>query len=93
MRPLKIESKIVFSNFLIVVAGTKVLHMAPGYAAGVISASYTVTAAIGVAKSAVSSGAFKMPEGITADQVRTNIAAGYAISYILPSVFIILITK
>jgi len=84
---------VVFSNFLIVVVGAKVLEMAPGYAAGIISGSYTVTAVIGVAQSAVSSGAFKMPDGITADQVGANIAAGYAISYILSSVFIILLIK
>jgi len=84
---------VVFSNFLIVVAGTKMLEMAPGYAAGIISGSYTVTAVIGVAQSAVSSGAYKLPDGITADQVGANIAAGYAISYILSSVFIILLIK
>ncbi len=84
---------VVFSNFLIVVVGAKMMDMAPGYAAGIISGSYTVTAVIGVAQSAVSSGAFKMPEGITADQVGANIAAGYAISYILSSIFIILLIK
>ena len=34
-----------------------------------------------------------MPDGMTADQVGANIAAGYAISYILSSVFIILLIK
>ena len=84
---------VVFSNFLIVLFGAKMLDMAPGYAAGIISGSYTVTAVIGVAQSAVSSGAFKLPDGITADQVGANIAAGYAISYILSSIFIILLIK
>jgi len=84
---------VVFSNFLIVVAGAKMMEMAPGYAAGIISGSYTVTAVIGVAQSAVSSGAFKLPDGITADQVGANIAAGYAISYVLSSIFTILLIK
>jgi len=84
---------VVFSNFLIVVIGARLLDMAPGYSAGIISGSYTVTAVIGVAQSAVSSGAFKMPDGMTADQVGANIAAGYAISYILSSIFIILLIK
>jgi len=84
---------VVFSNFLIVVVGAKLMDMAPGYAAGIISGSYTVTAVIGVAQSAVTSGAFKLPDGMTADQVGANIAAGYAISYILSSVFIILLIK
>ena len=84
---------VVFSNFLIVYFGAKLLDLAPGYAAGIISGSYTVTAVMGVAQSAISSGAFKAPAGMTLDQVSANIAAGYAISYILSSVFIILLIK
>jgi putative transport protein len=84
---------VVFSNFLIVFFGSKLLGLAPGYAAGIISGSYTVTAVMGVAQSAIDSGAFKAPTGMTLDQVSANIAAGYAISYILSSVFIILLIK
>jgi putative transport protein len=84
---------VVFTNFLIVFFGARMLDMEPGYAAGIISGSYTVTAVMGVAQSAISSGAFKLPEGMTLDQVSANIAAGYAISYILSSVFIILLIK
>lgn len=84
---------VVFSNFLIVFFGVKILGLGPGYAAGIISGSYTVTAVMGVAQSAVSSGAFKLPEGVTADMVGANMAAGYAISYVLSSVFIILFIK
>ncbi|MBM9512459.1 transporter [Desulfobulbus marinus] len=84
---------VVFSNFLIVFFGVKLIDLGPGYAAGIISGSYTVTAVMGVAQSAVSSGAFKIPEGITADMVGANMAAGYAISYVLSSIFIILLIK
>ncbi|MCL1125743.1 aspartate:alanine exchanger family transporter [Shewanella surugensis] len=84
---------VVFSNFLIVFFGAKLFNLAPGYAAGIISGSYTVTAVMGVAQSAITSGAFKAPNDITLDQVSANIAAGYAISYILSSVFIILLIK
>src|SRR5210317_42408 len=52
------------SNVLLVFFGAKLLGLAPGYAAGIISGSYTVTAVMGVAGSAVSSGAFKMPQGL-----------------------------
>ncbi len=83
----------VFSNFLIVFLGAKLVGLAPGYAAGIISGSYTVTAVMGVAQSAISSGAYKMPDGLTADVVGANMAAGYAISYVLSSVFIILLIK
>ncbi|WP_298772661.1 transporter [uncultured Shewanella sp.] len=84
---------VVFSNFIIVFWGAKLFNLAPGYAAGIISGSYTVTAVMGVAQSAITSGAFKAPNGITLDQVSANIAAGYAISYILSSIFIILLIK
>ena len=81
------------SNVLLVFFGAKLLGLAPGYAAGIISGSYTVTAVMGVAGSAVSSGAFKMPDGMTADMVGANMAAGYAISYVLSSIFTILFVK
>ncbi|MDR9827071.1 transporter [Vibrio sp. FNV 38] len=84
---------VVFSNFLIVFLGVKILDLGPGYAAGIISGSYTVTAVMGVAQSAVTSGAFQLPEGVTADMVGANMAAGYAISYVLSSIFIILLIK
>ncbi|GAL31578.1 hypothetical protein JCM19240_5009 [Vibrio maritimus] len=69
------------------------MGLEPGYAAGIISGSYTVTAVMGVAQSAVSSGAFVPPAGMSADQVSANIAAGYAISYVLSTVLIILLIK
>lgn len=84
---------VVFSNFIIVFFGAKLFDLAPGYAAGIISGSYTVTAVMGVAQSSITSGAFKAPDGMTIDQVSANIAAGYAISYILSSIFIILLIK
>ncbi|WP_051118463.1 aspartate:alanine exchanger family transporter [Vibrio campbellii] len=84
---------VVFSNFAIVVIGAKLMGLEPGYAAGIISGSYTVTAVMGVAQSAISSGAFKPPEGMSIDHVSANIAAGYAISYVLSTVLIILFIK
>ena len=84
---------VVFSNFAIVVIGAKLMGLEPGYAAGIISGSYTVTAVMGVAQSAISSGAFTPPEGMSIDHVSANIAAGYAISYVLSTVLIILFIK
>jgi putative transport protein len=80
-------------NWIICFLGAKLAGLAPGFAAGIISGSYTITAIIGVAQSAVSSGAYTPPEGITADQIGANIAAGYAISYMLSSVGIILLIR
>jgi len=84
---------IVFSNFLIVFFGAKLVGLEPGYAAGIISGSYTVTAVMGVAQSAIDGGAYQIPQRLTAEEVGANMAAGYAISYILSTVFIILLIK
>ena len=84
---------VAISNFLIVFFGAKLVGMAPGYAAGIISGSYTITAVIGVAQSAVASGAVHLPQGVTADAVGANLAAGYAVAYILSSIFTILVIK
>jgi putative transport protein len=84
---------VAFSNFLICFLGAKLVGMAPGYAAGIISGSYTITAVIGVAQSAVASGAVTLPQGVTANAVGANLAAGYAVSYVLSSIFTILVIK
>lgn len=84
---------VCFTNFLIVFFGVKFVGLEPGYAAGIISGSYTITAVMGVAQSALTSGAFTPPEGLTPDAVSANMAAGYAISYVLSSIGIILLIK
>jgi putative transport protein len=84
---------VAISNFLICFFGAKMIGMAPGYAAGIISGSYTITAVIGVAQSAVSSGAYKMPQGLTADAIGANLAAGYAICYVISNIFTLLLIK
>ena len=80
-------------NWVICFFGVKLAGLAPGFAAGIISGSYTITAIIGVAQSAVASGAYTIPQGMTADQIGANMAAGYAISYILSSIGIILLIR
>jgi len=80
-------------NWIIAFGGVKLVGMDPGFAPGIISGSYTITAIIGVATSALQSGAWTPPDGMSTDQVGANIAAGYAISYILSSVGIILLIR
>lgn len=87
-------SLIVWSlNWIICFGGAKLFQLEPGFAAGMISGSYTITAVMGVAQGAVQSGAFTLPEGVSAEQIGANIAAGYAISYILSSIGIILLIR
>ncbi len=80
-------------NWIICFFGGKLAGLEPGYIAGLISGSYTITAVMGVAQGAIQSGAFTPPEGISVEQVGANMAAGYAISYILSSIGIILLIR
>lgn len=84
---------VAVSNFLICFLGAKLVGLAPGYAAGIISGSYTITAVMGVAQSAVAGGAVTLPTGVTENTIGANLAAGYAVSYVLSSIFTILIIK
>jgi putative transport protein len=85
---------IVFAlNWIICVGGAALAGLEPGFAAGLISGSYTITAVMGVAQGAIQSGAFVPPDGISVEQVSANMAAGYAISYILSSIGIILLIR
>jgi putative transport protein len=80
-------------NWVICYFGAKLVGLAPGYATGLISGSYTITAILGVGQGALASGAYKPPAGMTVEQVGANMAAAYAISYVLSTVGIILLIR
>lgn len=80
-------------NWAICMGGAALAGLAPGYATGLISGSYTITAILGVGQSAIDSGVFQPPSGMSATEVSANMAAGYAISYIFSSVGIILLIR
>lgn len=80
-------------NWVICYFGASWVGLAPGYATGLISGSYTITAILGVGQSALSSGAYTPPAGMTVEEVGANMAAAYAISYVLSSVGIILLIR
>lgn len=84
---------IVVFNWVIAMGGATLLNMDPGYGPGMISGSFTVTAVLGVAQSAIDSGSWIPPEGFDPAQAGANMAAGYAISYILSSLGIIMMIK
>jgi putative transport protein len=80
-------------NWVICYFGAALAGLAPGYATGLISGSYTITAILGVGQGALDSGAFAPPDGISVEEVGANMAAAYAISYVLSSVGIILLIR
>ena len=77
---------------LVVVTARRETEQA-GAAGGILAGSQTMSAAIGTADLAVTSGAFKLPAGTTAEQVSGMIALSYGITYIWGTVGIILICK
>ncbi|WP_138936680.1 aspartate:alanine exchanger family transporter [Roseovarius arcticus] len=85
---------IVFSlNWAICFFGAMLVGLAPGYATGLISGSYTITAILGVGQGALASGAYVPPVGTSVEQVGANMAAAYAISYVLSTVLTILLIR
>jgi putative transport protein len=80
-------------NWVICYFGAKLVGLAPGYATGLISGSYTITAILGVGQGAMASGAYVPPDGMTIEEVGANMAAAYAISYVLSTVGIILLIR
>jgi putative transport protein len=78
-------------NFLLVFYGSRWADLPPGFAPGMISGGYNVTAAMGVASNAVTTGTYQLPAGITADQVVANIAAGYSLTYVFSLLGIVML--
>ncbi|WP_271893961.1 aspartate:alanine exchanger family transporter [Candidatus Phyllobacterium onerii] len=77
----------------IVVLGAIILDLPLGTAGGMLAGSQTMSAAIGSAEQAVTSGAMALPAGTTPEQASAMIALSYGITYIWGTVGIILITK
>ncbi|MBZ9605704.1 aspartate:alanine exchanger family transporter [Phyllobacterium chamaecytisi] len=77
----------------IVVLGAIIFDLPLGTAGGMLAGSQTMSAAIGSAEQAVTSGALTLPAGTTPEQASAMIALSYGITYIWGTVGIILITK
>lgn len=73
--------------------GSRLLGLPPGYAPGLLSGANTISAVMGVATAAVDNGLFVVPEGLTNEAVKANIAAGYSLSYILSVLSIVLLVR
>lgn len=77
----------------IVVVGSKMFDLPAGAAGGMLAGAMTMSAAIGSAEQAVTSGVVPLPPGGTMEQVSAMIALSYGITYIWGTVGIILICK
>jgi len=80
-------------GLVIVVVGSKMFDLPAGAAGGMLAGAMTMSAAIGSAEQAVTSGVVPLPPGGTMEQVQAMIALSYGITYIWGTVGIILICK
>ncbi|WP_094812977.1 aspartate:alanine exchanger family transporter [Bordetella genomosp. 12] len=80
-------------GLVIVVYGVNFFDLPQGAAGGVLAGSQTMSAAIGSAEQAISSGALPLRDNMTAQQVDAMIALSYGITYIWGTVGIILLCK
>jgi putative transport protein len=84
---------VVGANFAIALGGAKLFDLGPGFAPGLISGSMTDTAVIGVASGAIEAGIYQPPEGFTAEAVAGNVAAAYAVTYLVSLIGMILFIR
>ncbi len=82
-----------FAGLFLVVWLSRLFGLPGGAAGGIISGSQTMSAALGTAEMAVTSGAYKLPQGMTKEAVTGMIALGYGVTYIWGTVGIILFCK
>src|SRR5258707_8017746 len=77
----------------LVVLGAKLFALPTGAAGGMLAGSQTMSAAIGSAEQAITSGVVKLPAGMKPEDATGMIALSYGITYIWGTVGIILICK
>jgi putative transport protein len=77
----------------LVVLGARLFELPTGAAGGMLAGSQTMSAAIGSAEQAVTSGVVKLPAGMKPEEASAMIALSYGITYIWGTVGIILICK
>lgn len=80
-------------GLFLVVLCANLFGLPPGAAGGILAGSQTMSAAIGTAEMAVTQGAYKPPQGTTAEAVSAMIALGYGVTYIWGTIGIILVCK
>ena len=84
---------IAVTGFFLALGSSKVLGFEPGAAAGLLSGGLTSSPTLAAAQEAVRSGDVPLPEGLTAEQLMTNVTTAYAITYIFGLVGLILIIR
>jgi putative transport protein len=84
---------IALTGFSLALGFAKLLKFEPGAAAGLLSGGLTSSPTLAAAQEAVRTGDVPLPDGVTGEQVMTNVTTAYAITYIFGLVGLILIIR
>ena len=90
-RYITIALIVSISGFFLAYGISKTLNYEPGISAGMLAGSLTSTPTLAAADDAVKSAEYIVPKNYTVEQVRTNITASYAITYIFGLVGLIIV--
>jgi putative transport protein len=90
LKYLSLALVVAATGFVLAGGLASLLDLAPGLAAGLLGGAMTTTPTLAAAQDAVRSGLVDLPPGFTADDVLTNIGAGYALTYLIGLVGLIL---
>lgn len=93
LKYLSLSLVVAGCGFSIAAGWVAVFSLEPGYSAGLLSGGLTSSPTLAAAQEAIRSGSVKVPDGITQDDMLTNVATGYAITYIFGLAGLITIIK
>jgi putative transport protein len=77
-------------GFSMALVSAKLLSFEPGFGAGLLAGALTSTPTLVGAQEAVNSGLAHIPEGLTTAKIINNINVGYALTYLVGSIVVIL---
>lgn len=92
-RYLAIAVIVAVTGFTVAYGLARSFDLVPGAAAGVMAGGLTSTPTLAAADVAVQSANYDVPVGTTVDEIRGNITAAYAITYVFGLVGLILIVR
>lgn len=92
-RYLSIAVIVAIVGFLVAFGLAHSFDLAPGASAGVLAGGLTSTPTLAAADVVVQNAGYSVPIGMSVDQVRGNVTAAYAITYVFGLVGLILIVR
>jgi putative transport protein len=93
LKYLSLALVVAITAFTLSMGLSRALDLAPGMGAGLLGGAITSTPTLAAAQDAVRSGLVETVEGVSTEQILTNIGAGYALTYLFGLIGLILIIK